>query len=57
MLISMAEDDVRCWGRTPVKKNRALPELPLPPLPPIRATCTTYFGCQKRRFSVYYRTK
>ena len=28
------------------KKNvffRALPELPHPPLPPIRATCTTFF--------------
>ena len=28
-----------------------------PPLPPIRATCTTFFGRQKRRFSAYYRTK
>ena len=36
----------------------ALPELPLPPpLPPIWATCTTFFGRQKRRFSAYYRTK
>ena len=28
-----------------------------PPLPPIWATCTTFFGRQKRRFSAYYRTK
>ena len=44
-----------------LKKNvffRALPKLPLPPpLPLIRATCTTFFGRQKRRFSAYYRTK
>ena len=40
-----------------MKKNvffRALPELP--PRPPIWATCTTFFGRQKRRFSAYYRT-
>ena len=28
-----------------------------PPLPPIWATCTPFFGRQKRRFSAYYRTK
>ena len=48
-------------GSPPVKKNvffRALPKLPLPPpLPQIRAGCTTFFGRQKRRFSAYYRTK
>ena len=26
-----------------------------PPLPPIRASCTTFFGRQKPRFTVYYR--
>ena len=48
-------------GSPPEKKNVffwALPEFPLPPpLPPIWATCTTFFGRQKRRFSAYYRTK
>ena len=29
---------------------RALPKL-LFPLPPIRARCTTFFGCQKRRLA------
>ena len=36
---------------------RALPKLPLPPPPPIRASCTIFFGRQKRRFCAYYRTK
>ena len=47
-------------GRTQLKRIdffRALPKLPLPPLPPIRASCTTFFGRQKRRFNAYYRTK
>ena len=29
----------------------------LSPLPPNRASCTTFFGRQKRRFCAYYRTK
>ena len=29
----------------------ALPKLPQPPLPPIRASCTTFFGRQKRRLA------
>ena len=28
-----------------------MPKLPLPPLPPIRASCTTFFGRQKRRLA------
>ena len=38
-------------GSPPEKNNvffRALPKLPPPPLPPIRATFTTFFGRQKR---------
>ena len=41
-------------GKTSHKKIdffRALPKLPLPPLPPIRASCTTFFGRQKRRLA------
>ena len=41
-------------GRPPIKKNvyfRALPKLPLPPLPSIRATWSSLFGRQKRRFA------
>ena len=45
----------RTKGTLPKKKNvffRALPKLPLsPPLPPIRASCTTFFGRQKRRLA------
>ena len=48
-------------GRHQWKKNvffRALPESPKPPpLTPIRATWSFFFGRQKRRFSAYYRTK
>ena len=39
-------------GTPPIRKInffRALPKFPLPPLPPIRAICTTFFGRQKRR--------
>ena len=50
-----------CKGSPPESKNVffwALPEFPLPPpLPPILANCTTFFGRQKRRFKAYYRTK
>ena len=38
-----------CKGTPPIGKIdffRALPKLPLP-LPPIRASCTTFFGRQK----------
>ena len=43
-------------GTPPIRKIdffRALPKLPLtpPPIPPIRASCTTFFGRQKRRFN------
>ena len=41
-------------GTPPIKKIdffRALPKLPPPPLPPIRASCTTFFGRQKRRLA------
>ena len=48
-------------GRHQLKKNvffRALPESPKPPpMTPIRATWSFFFGRQKRRFSAYYRTK
>ena len=51
-----------CLGNTSFKKECFLSGIaqitsPPPPLPPIRATCTTFFGRQKRRFSAYYRTK
>ena len=51
-----------CKGRHQLKKNVffwALPESPNPPPPmtPIRATWSFFFGRQKRRFSAYYRTK
>ena len=41
-------------GRPPIKKNvyfRALPKLALPPLPYFRATWSSFFGRQKRRFT------
>ena len=49
-------------GRHQQKRNNffwALPESPKPPPPltPIRATWSFFFGHQKRRFSAYYRTK
>ena len=46
-------------GSPPEKKMFSFGHCPnyLSPLPPIRATCTTFFGRQKRRFSAYYRTK
>ena len=43
---------VQSKGRQPNYKNfsiRALPELPKPPPPPIRATLPTFSGRQKRR--------
>ena len=48
-------------GRHQLKKNVffwPLPESPKPPpMTPIRATWSFFFGRQKRRFSAYYRTK
>ena len=48
-------------GRPQLKKNvffRALPELPKPPpLTPIRATWSSFFGRQNSRFESEFRTK
>ena len=32
----------------------SIAQITSPPVPPIRASCTTFFGRQKRRFSAYY---
>ena len=49
-------------GKTSHNKNRYLSGIaqitsPPHPLPPIWASCTTFFGRKKRRFCTYYRTK
>ena len=50
LYLSIVNEFVRL-GKTSHKKNR-LPKLPLPPpLPPIRASCTTFFGRLKRRLA------
>ena len=38
------------------EKNVFFRELPKLPLPPIRASCTTFLDVKKQRFSTYYKT-
>ena len=51
-----------CSGKASMEKNvffRALPELPkpLPPMTPIRATWSSFFGSRNSRFESQFRTK
>ena len=55
MLISMAEDDVRCWGRTPVKKKSGIARITSPPPRPISGNLYIFFWTSKPTFCAYDR--
>ena len=53
-MIKKLDQKVSHKGRPQWKKNVFFRPLSKLPLPPIRATCTTFFGRQKRRVNAYY---